>query len=82
MFGIFKWLIGYVFEYWDVYSKVVKIFDLQFDGNVDKCFELLQVKGIKVKLQFKMVVWVMGCIDYFYFVEVLGLFYEDWQWQV
>lgn len=79
--GIFKRLIGYVLEYWDAHSKAAKILDSQFDGNADKRLELLQVKGIRAKSQFKTVARAMGRTDYLHFVEALGLLHEDWQWQ-
>ena len=79
--GIFKRLISYVLEYWDAHGKAAKILDSQFDGNADKRLELLQVKGIKAKSQFKTVARAMGRTDYQHFVDALGLRHEDWQWQ-
>lgn len=82
MLGIYNWLIGYVLQYWEMSWKIDVIFVDQFDENVDKWFDLLQVKNIKVKLQFKMVVGVMGKCDYELFVQNMGLNYFDWIWQV
>lgn len=79
--AIFRRLIGYVLEYWDAHGKAAKILDSQFDGNADKRLELLQVKGIKAKSQFKTVARAMGRNDYLHFTEALGLTQEEWRWQ-
>ncbi|GGF85517.1 hypothetical protein [Alteromonas lipolytica] len=78
--GIFRRLIGNVLEYWEAHTKAEHILNSQFDGNADKRLELLQVKSIKAKSQFKTVARAMGRTDYQHFIEALGLNHEDWQW--
>ncbi len=78
--GIYKRLIGYVLQYWQADKKAAEILASEFDGNADKRLELLQVKGIKAKSQFKTVARAMGRADYEHFIQALGLVHEDWLW--
>ncbi|NVK55534.1 MAG: hypothetical protein HWE26_07960 [Alteromonadaceae bacterium] len=78
--GIYKRLIGYVLQYWQADKKAAEILASEFGGNADKRLELLQVKGIKAKSQFKTVARAMGKTDYEHFISALGLMHEDWLW--
>ncbi|MDC8832425.1 hypothetical protein [Alteromonas gilva] len=78
--GIYKRLIGYVLQYWQADKKAAEILASEFDGNADKRLELLQVKGIKAKSQFKTVARAMGRTDYEHFIKALGLVHDDWLW--
>lgn len=79
--GIYNRLIGYVLEYWQTSEKIEAILADQFDENADKRLDLLQVKNIKAKSQFKTVARAMGKHDYELFVQNLGLNHPDWAWQ-
>lgn len=78
--GIYKRLIGYVLQFWQADKKAAAILASEFDGNADKRLELLQVKSIKAKSQFKTVARAMGRADYEHFISALGLVHEDWLW--
>lgn len=79
--GIYNRLIGYVLQYWETSYKIDAILADQFDENADKRLDLLQVKHIKAKSQFKTVARAMGKADYESFVQNMGLNHPDWAWQ-
>lgn len=78
--GIYNRLIGYVLEYWSASKKADAIIANQFDAQADRRLDLLQVKSIKAKSQFKTVARAMGLTDYQRFIESFGLQHPDWQW--
>lgn len=75
---IYKRLINYVLQYWSASLKIEDILICEFDNNADKRLELLQVKAIKAKSQFKTVAMAMGKTDYVKFLTLLSLKHEDW----
>ena len=79
--GIYNRLIGYVLQHWETSRKIDAILADQFDENADKRLDLLQVKNIKAKSQFKTVAGAMGKRDYELFVQNMGLNHPDWTWQ-
>ncbi|MBU3023165.1 hypothetical protein [Aestuariibacter sp. A3R04] len=81
MADIYARLINYVLEYWEAQEKVDSIIDSCFDTNAEKRLQLLQVKAIRAKTQFKTVAKAMGDHDYTHCIAVLGLSQENWVWQ-
>ena len=74
-------LLCYVLQHWETSRKIDAILADQFDENADKRLDLLQVKNIKAKSQFKTVAGAMGKRDYELFVQNMGLNHPDWTWQ-
>lgn len=81
MTDIYARLITYVLEYWETQEKIDSIIDSCFDTNAEKRLQLLQVKAIRAKSQFKTVAKAMGTLDYEHCINVLGLNQENWVWQ-
>ena len=81
MADIYARLINYVLEYWEAQEKIDSIIDSCFDANAEKRLQLLQVKAIRAKSQFKTVAKAMGNHEYSHCIDVLGLTQENWVWQ-
>lgn len=79
--AIYLRLLDYVLQYWAAQQKADTILQGEFNDNADKRLELLQVKCVKAKTQFKTVAQAMGRIDYEIFLRSFGLTHEDWGWQ-
>ena len=78
--SIYRRLLEYVLPSWDAQNKVDDILNSEFNEHADKRLELLQVKCVKAKTQFKTVAQAMGRTDYMLFLQSFGLDHDDWRW--
>lgn len=82
MITIYLRLTGFVLDFYAASQKLEAIRDNLFDEHADKRFELLQVKAIRARAQFKTVVQALGKKDYQLFFKHAALPVEDWGWDV
>lgn len=80
--SVYLRLIEYVIDFYQASEKIAGIRDKLFDDNAEKRLQLLQVRVIKAKAQFKTVVQALGKRDYQQFSEHLALPQTEWSWQV
>lgn len=80
--SVYLRLIEYVIDYYQASEKIAGIRDRLFDDNAEKRLQLLQVRAIKAKAQFKTVVQALGKKDYQQFAQHLALPSADWGWDV
>jgi hypothetical protein len=80
--SVYLRLIEYVIDFYQVSEKIAAIIDTNFDDNAEKRLQLLQVRAIKAKAQFKTVVQALGKRDYQQFANHLALPQADWSWDV
>ena len=80
--SVYLRLIEYVIDFYVASEKIAEIRDRHFDDNAEKRLQLLQVRAIKAKAQFKTVVQALGKRDYQLFASHLALPPADWGWEV
>ncbi|MEP1382479.1 MAG: hypothetical protein ABJK64_01655 [Paraglaciecola sp.] len=73
-------LITYAIEYYDATSKLNDIRDIDFSEQADIRFDLLNVKAIKLKAQFRTVATAMSEPDYCMLQKGACLPDFDWGW--
>ncbi|MDP5032075.1 MAG: hypothetical protein NWQ54_14200 [Paraglaciecola sp.] len=80
--SVYLRLIEYVIDFYLASEKIASIRDKLFDDNAEKRLDLLQVRAIKAKAQFKTVVHALGKREYQQFAHHLALPTSEWGWDV
>ncbi|MEP0354531.1 MAG: hypothetical protein ABJH06_18210 [Paraglaciecola sp.] len=73
-------LMAYAIEYYAAKAKLDRIRDLDFSEQADIRFDLLNVKAIKLKAQFRTVATAMSKADYSMLLNGACLPDFDWGW--